>query len=111
MKIFNYIILVCFCFLKAQSSQRDYNEELRYQNDAINKMKKEIEEFNAMREKKMSDKEDEIKTFKKDVKSAQKDYSKAQSVLQKHTMQIEQFESDKQELATQLEEQKENLNN
>ena len=73
-------------------------------------LKKEIEEFNAMREKKMSDKEDEIKTFKKDVKSAQKDYSKAQSVLQKHTMQIEQFESDKQELATQVEEQKENLN-
>ena len=47
MKIFNYIILVCFCFLKAQSSQRDYNEELRYQNDAINKMKKEIEELSS----------------------------------------------------------------
>ena len=49
MKIFNYIILVsfCFCFLDAQSSQRDYNEELRYQNDAINKMKKEIEELSS----------------------------------------------------------------
>ena len=49
MKIFNYIILVCFCFcfLGAQSSQRDYNEELRYQNDAINKMKKEIEELSS----------------------------------------------------------------
>ena len=49
MKIFNYIILVsfCFCFLNAQSSQRDYNEELRYQNDAINKMKKEIEELSS----------------------------------------------------------------
>ena len=49
MKIFNYIILVsfCFCFLSAQSSQRDYNEELRYQNDAINKMKKEIEELSS----------------------------------------------------------------
>ena len=49
MKIFNYIILVsfCFCFLNAQSSQRDYNEELRYQNDSINKMKKEIEELSS----------------------------------------------------------------
>ena len=49
MKIFNYIILVyfCFCYLNAQSSQRDYNEELRYQNDAINKMKKEIEELSS----------------------------------------------------------------
>ena len=49
MKIFNYIILVsfCFCFLNAQSPQRDYNEELRYQNDAINKMKKEIEELSS----------------------------------------------------------------
>ena len=49
MKIFNYIILIyfCFCFLNAQSSQRDYNEELRYQNDAINRMKKEIEELSS----------------------------------------------------------------
>ena len=31
----------------AQSTQRDYNEELRYQNDAINKMKKEIEELSS----------------------------------------------------------------
>ena len=35
-------------------------------------LEKEIEEFNAMREKKMSDKEDEIKTFKKDVKKCTK---------------------------------------
>ena len=47
MKIFNYVILVYFCVLNAQSSQRDYNEELRYQNDAINKMKKEIEELSS----------------------------------------------------------------
>ena len=47
MKIFNYVILVSFCVLNAQSSQRDYNEELRYQNDAINKMKKEIEELSS----------------------------------------------------------------
>ena len=30
-----------------QTAQRDYNEELRYQNDAINKMKKEIEELSS----------------------------------------------------------------
>ena len=47
MKIFNYVILVSFCVLNAQFSQRDYNEELRYQNDAINKMKKEIEELSS----------------------------------------------------------------
>ena len=49
MKIFTYVILVAFpfCILNAQSSQRDYNEELRYQNDAINKMKKEIEELSS----------------------------------------------------------------
>ena len=29
MKIFNYVILVSFCALNAQSFQRDYNEELR----------------------------------------------------------------------------------
>ena len=47
MKIFNYVIFAFFCVLNAQSSQRDYNEELRYQNDAINKMKKEIEELSS----------------------------------------------------------------
>jgi septal ring factor EnvC (AmiA/AmiB activator) len=33
--------------VNSQSSQRDYSEELRYQNDAINKMKKEIEELSS----------------------------------------------------------------
>ena len=47
MKVFNYVILASFCVLNAQSSLRDYNEELRYQNDAINKMKKEIEELSS----------------------------------------------------------------
>ena len=47
MKIFNYVIFASFCVLNAQSSLRDYNEELRYQNDAINKMKKEIEELSS----------------------------------------------------------------
>jgi len=49
MKILNKIILLCFFmrFLYPQSSQRDYSEELRYQNDAINKMKKEIEKLSS----------------------------------------------------------------
>ena len=47
MKIFNYVIFASFFALNAQSSKRDYNEELRYQNDAINKMKKEIEELSS----------------------------------------------------------------
>ena len=49
MKILNKIILVFLFFgtANSQSSQRDYSEELRYQNDAINKMKKEIEELSS----------------------------------------------------------------
>ena len=34
-------------FVFGQSPQRDYDEELRYQNDAINKMKNEIEEISS----------------------------------------------------------------
>jgi len=34
-------------FVFGQSPQRDYDEELRYQNDAINKMKSEIEELSS----------------------------------------------------------------
>ena len=33
--------------ISGQSGPRDYNEELRYQNEAINKMKKEIEELSS----------------------------------------------------------------
>ena len=49
MKVLNKIILVFLFFgtVNSQSSQRDYSEELRYQNDAINKMKKEIEELSS----------------------------------------------------------------
>ena len=49
MKILNKIILVFLFFgtVNSQSSPRDYSEELRYQNDAINKMKKEIEELSS----------------------------------------------------------------
>ena len=49
MKILNKIILAFLFFgtVNSQSSQRDYSEELRYQNDAINKMKKEIEELSS----------------------------------------------------------------
>ena len=49
MKILNKIILLCFFInlVYPQSSKRDYSEELRYQNDAINKMKKEIEKLSS----------------------------------------------------------------
>ena len=49
MKILNKTILVFLFFgtVNSQSSKRDYSEELRYQNDAINKMKKEIEALSS----------------------------------------------------------------
>jgi septal ring factor EnvC (AmiA/AmiB activator) len=49
MKYFNNILLIYIFmnFVFGQSPQRDYDEELRYQNDAINKMKNEIEELSS----------------------------------------------------------------
>ena len=49
MKHLQNILFIYFSlsFLDAQIPQRDYNEELRYQNDAINKMKKEIEDLSS----------------------------------------------------------------
>tara|TARA_B100000287_G_scaffold272055_1_gene256185 strand:- start:479 stop:1675 length:1197 start_codon:yes stop_codon:yes gene_type:complete len=49
MKYSQNIVLIYFLigFLAAQTVQRDYNEELKYQNDAINKMKKEIEDLSS----------------------------------------------------------------
>jgi|TARA_B100000287_G_scaffold16141_1_gene16289 septal ring factor EnvC (AmiA/AmiB activator) len=41
------LIYILLNFLNAQKVQRDYNEELKYQNDAINKMKKEIEDLST----------------------------------------------------------------
>ena len=49
MKYSNNILFI-YLFMNlviGQTVQRDYNEELRYQNDAINKMKKEIEELSS----------------------------------------------------------------
>ena len=49
MKYSNNILFI-YLFMNlviGQTAQRDYNEELRYQNDAINKMKKEIEELSS----------------------------------------------------------------
>ena len=43
----NILFIYFYSFLNAQTVQRDYNEELRYQNDAINKMKKEIEDLSS----------------------------------------------------------------
>jgi hypothetical protein len=49
MKYSQNILFIYFLlsFLTAQTVQRDYSEELRYQNDAINKMKKEIEDLSS----------------------------------------------------------------
>ncbi len=49
MKYLQNIVLIYFLLssLYSQAVQRDYNEELRYQNDAINKMKKEIEDLSS----------------------------------------------------------------
>ena len=49
MKYSQNIVLIYFFWssLYCQIVQRDYNEELRYQNDAINKMKKEIEDLSS----------------------------------------------------------------
>ena len=49
MKYSQNILFIYFLlsFLIAQTVQRDYSEELRYQNDAINKMKKEIEDLST----------------------------------------------------------------
>jgi len=49
MKYSNNILFI-YLFINlviGQTVQRDYNEELRYQNDAINKMKEEIEELSS----------------------------------------------------------------
>ena len=47
MKILFQILFIIFCSvnLQAQSDNRDYNEELRYQNDAINALKTEISQL------------------------------------------------------------------
>ena len=43
-KILFHLFLISFVF--AQTDQRDYDNELRYQNKAINSLKKEIEQRN-----------------------------------------------------------------
>ena len=45
----HYILFLFFSFsvVFTQTTQRDYNDELRYQNDAINSMKKEMEELRS----------------------------------------------------------------
>jgi len=49
MKSVYKILLICFflSFLFSQGTNRDYDSELKYQNEAINKMKKEIEELST----------------------------------------------------------------
>jgi len=78
-------------FVFGQSSQRDYNEELRYQNDAINKMKKEIEELSSklrkanIREttasKRITNLDEEIALINKLIQSLKKEENAAKNKI------------------------------
>ena len=41
------IVILFFSFLYGQSNKRDYDEELRYQNEAINSLKDEIKSLKS----------------------------------------------------------------
>ncbi len=41
------VVILSVSFLAAQNRQRDYDEELRYQNEAINSLKDEIQTLRA----------------------------------------------------------------
>jgi septal ring factor EnvC (AmiA/AmiB activator) len=93
MKYFNNILLIYLFmnFVFGQSSQRDYNEELRYQNDAINKMKKEIEELSSklrkanIREttasKRITNLDEEIALINKLIQSLKKEENAAKNKI------------------------------
>ena len=78
-------------FVFGQSSQRDYNEVLRYQNDAINKMKKEIEELSSklrkanIREttasKRITNLDEEIALINKLIQSLKKEENAAKNKI------------------------------
>ena len=78
-------------FVFGQSSQRDYNEELRYKNDAINKMKKEIEELSSklrkanIREttasKRITNLDEEIALINKLIQSLKKEENAAKNKI------------------------------
>ena len=44
---YSLFLFFSFSVVFTQTTQRDYNDELRYQNDAINSMKKEMEELRS----------------------------------------------------------------
>ena len=78
-------------FVFGQSPQRDYDEELRYQNDAINKMKNEIEELSSklrkanIREttasKRITNLDEEIALINKLIQSLKKEENAAKNKI------------------------------
>jgi len=78
-------------FISGQSGQRDYNEELRYQNEAINKMKKEIEELSSKlrkaninestTSKRISNLDEEIALINRLIQSLKKEEERAKNKI------------------------------
>ena len=78
-------------FISGQSGQRDYNEELRYQNGAINKMKKEIEELSSKlrkaninestTSKRISNLDEEIALINRLIQSLKKEEERAKNKI------------------------------
>jgi septal ring factor EnvC (AmiA/AmiB activator) len=93
MKYFNKILFICSLmnFISGQSGQRDYNEELRYQNEAINKMKKEIEELSSKlrkaninestTSKRISNLDEEIALINRLIQSLKKEEERAKNKI------------------------------
>jgi septal ring factor EnvC (AmiA/AmiB activator) len=93
MKYFNKILFICSLmnFISGQSGQRDYNEELRYQNEAINKMKNEIEELSSKlrkaninestTSKRISNLDEEIALINRLIQSLKKEEERAKNKI------------------------------
>ena len=77
--------------ISGQSGPRDYNEELRYQNEAINKMKKEIEELSSKlrkaninestTSKRISNLDEEIALINRLIQSLKKEEERAKNKI------------------------------
>ena len=79
---------------KAQSELDEAKEHGQAAKERATSLKREIQEFNAVREKKMKEKESAIKSFKAELKAATKVCGKAQDQVQRVTIEIEQLKDD-----------------
>ena len=57
------VVILSVSFLAAQNRQRDYDEELQYQNEAINALKDEIQTLRAKIKKTESQERSTIRVF------------------------------------------------